>query len=135
MEKDLYRVIYLSQVDRDLFDSKALSDILNSARENNHKLGITGMLICDYYHFLQALEGERDKVTAMYEVIASDERHSDVRLIEGISIAEREFGEWAMGFSRVIQSSSGKLSDLNATEATALLKVYARHRDSGEATS
>ncbi|MFC3093120.1 BLUF domain-containing protein [Alteromonas sediminis] len=135
MAGSIHRLIYLSDVNRELFDSNALSGILKTAREKNQQLGISGMLICDYHHFLQVLEGDKDHVSGIYDVIAHDPRHTGVKLIEAVDTDTRLFGEWAMGFSRVIESSSGKLAELNAQEAIDLLKQYARNRDSGTAVS
>ena len=121
MSNTIKRITYLSDVNRDVFDSDALTSILKAARKNNAAQGITGMLVCDYNHFLQVLEGDSDKVHAIYDAIASDSRHSGLTLIEDIAVEQRLFGEWAMGFSNVIQSSVGPLSELNADEAINLL--------------
>lgn len=121
MSNTIQRITYLSDVNRDVFDSDALTSILKAARKNNAAQGITGMLVCDYHHFLQVLEGDSDKVHAIYDAIASDSRHSGLTLIEDIAVEQRLFGEWAMGFSNVIQSSVGPLSELNADEAINLL--------------
>ena len=121
MSNKIQRITYLSDVNRDVFDSDALTSILKAARKNNAAQGITGMLVCDYHHFLQVLEGDSDKVHAIYDAIASDSRHSGLTLIEDIAVEQRLFGEWAMGFSNVIQSSVGPLSELNADEAINLL--------------
>ncbi|MDM7861901.1 BLUF domain-containing protein [Alteromonas sp. ASW11-36] len=121
MSNKLQRVIYLSDVNRDVFDSDALTSILKTARKNNASQGITGMLVCDYYHFLQVLEGDSDNVHAIYSAITSDSRHSGLKLIEDVPIENRLFGEWAMGFSNIVQSSVGSLAELDANEAITLL--------------
>ena len=47
--------------------------------------------------FLQALEGGRSQVNALYHRIAVDARHRDVVLLSYEEIAERRFAGWAMG--------------------------------------
>lgn len=130
MSNKLQRVTYLSDVNQDVFDSDALTSILKAARKNNAAQGITGMLVCDYHHFLQVLEGDCDKVHAIYDVIKSDSRHYGLTLIEDVSVEERLFGEWAMGFSNIIQSSIGPLAELNADEAIELLVSQAQKQAS-----
>lgn len=59
-----------------------LSDIFNVARSRNKAAQITGaMLITDHY-FVQALEGDETAVRSLFDRISSDERHTDVGLVE-----------------------------------------------------
>ena len=75
-----------------------LVEILAKAREKNHRLGITGMLLYKSGNFLQVLEGEEQPVLDLYEVIRQDSRHHQVEIIAVRSVKERHFGEWEMGF-------------------------------------
>ena len=78
------------------FDDLALSGILATARRNNRRDGITGALICREDLFLQLLEGPSDVVTALFDRIVRDDRHTDVvKLVSG-DIETRLFPEWAM---------------------------------------
>jgi len=47
--------------------------------------------------FLQAIEGGRDTVNALYNHIVEDKRHTDVVLLHYEEISERRFGGWTMG--------------------------------------
>ena len=91
----LIRLIYLSKaVDA---QTPALSDaILRTARAWNTQNGITGVLCQGQGVFLQALEGERAKVTSLYARIHADPRHKDLELIHCESITERRYGAWSM---------------------------------------
>lgn len=71
--------------------------ILAAARCNNPSLGITGILSHGNGIYLQALEGGRLAVNAMYGRIQRDPRHQDVMLLHYEEIAERHFGGWTMG--------------------------------------
>jgi len=60
---------------------------------------ITGVLcVCQGGNvFLQALEGGRDAVNALYGRIVQDPRHRDVTLLDYAEIDERRFAGWRMG--------------------------------------
>ncbi len=73
-----------------------LTGIMNHALEQNPARGITGMLCYGSGQFLQALEGEREAVNALYHAIARDPRHERCQLISVVEIAARDFPEWSM---------------------------------------
>jgi len=75
-----------------------LAEILETARRNNAKVGITGMLLYKNMNFIQVLEGEAEAVEQLYEKIKLDERHHSVYTILKREIKAREFGEWKMSF-------------------------------------
>lgn len=84
---------------RGLLSSGQIMDILKVSRENNTKSGITGMLLYKNGNVLQVIEGKRDDVRQLFDVISVDERHYGVLKLYEREIAEREFPEWVMGFS------------------------------------
>ena len=47
--------------------------------------------------FLQAIEGGRSAVNALFGHIQRDARHKDVELLHYEEITERRFGGWTMG--------------------------------------
>ena len=91
----LIRLIYVSKaVDP---QTHTLTDsVLSKVRDWNTQNGVTGVLCEGQGVFLQALEGERGPVTALYARIAADPRHRDLELIHCKSISERRYGEWSM---------------------------------------
>lgn len=93
----LYEIIYTSLATSDL-SSEDLARILDSARVNNAAQGITGMMIYHRREFMQLLEGEQTVVKALYERIAEDPRHQQVRKIWDGPISERGFSDWRMAF-------------------------------------
>ena len=98
--QNLLRIIYVSQVNPEHFDSQSITNILMTARENNPKHDITGMLLFDYEHFLQVIEGPADRVNELYQQIADDSRHNHVRILSKQTQEKRLFSKWAMGFSQ-----------------------------------
>lgn len=93
----LVRLIYASKVASPLRPDD-VEAILNSARQCNAKLGVTGMLCFSQDYFLQCLEGSRDEVNAVYQRISKDTRHHNIVLLDYKEIAHREFGPWAMAY-------------------------------------
>lgn len=90
------------------FSNEELLQLLDKARRNNEKLGITGMLLYKNGDFMQALEGDPTKVQALTAQIGQDPRHKDIRTILEGECNEREFPDWSMGFQN--------LNDLDAQE-------------------
>jgi hypothetical protein len=92
----LVRLLYVSRaVDKD--SSKAIESILEVSRSHNMGNGITGVLCYGGGVFLQAIEGGRGAVNALYSHIVTDQRHTDVVLLHYEEISERRFGGWTMG--------------------------------------
>lgn len=75
--------------------------ILASAREHNLGNGITGVLCYGGGIYLQAIEGGRNQVNALYTHIVKDPRHKDVVVLAYEEISERRFGGWTMGQVRL----------------------------------
>ena len=94
----LVRLMYASRA-RDGLDTEEVAAILRQSRSHNPRSGVTGVLcLCPSGPiFIQALEGGRDAVNALYNRIVRDPRHRDVTLLKYEDIAERRFAGWAMG--------------------------------------
>lgn len=91
----LVRLLYCSRaVDT---SPAAIEAILDKAREHNPENGITGILCYGGGIFLQAIEGGRMPVSALFGTIQGDARHKDVALLHYEEISERRFGGWTMG--------------------------------------
>jgi len=93
-------LVYVS-VESHPMTSEDITDILTTARKFNGSQEITGMLLYRTGYFIQALEGETDRVNALYEKIARDPRHRNVLLIYKHLIEKRVFSEWSMGFKNL----------------------------------
>lgn len=92
----LVRLMYASRA-VPAIDQEELLAILKTSKVNNPKVGVTGVLCLSDGIFMQALEGGRGAVNALYNRIAADTRHSDVVLLNYEEIAERRFASWSMG--------------------------------------
>jgi hypothetical protein len=92
----LVRCLYASRA-RGSVTPELLDSILKTSTSNNTAHGITGMLCFAGDVFVQILEGGRDEVCELYNRIARDERHTQVRLLSYEEIGKREFCQWTMG--------------------------------------
>jgi hypothetical protein len=117
MDKPIHQLIYISAANRD-FSEEELEELLTKARENNASLDITGMLLFHEGSFIQALEGPKAKVKALYEKIAQDERHTETVVLYKGDQEERDFDSWSMGFYRSNQSSAENLEGFHNFLAT-----------------
>ena len=93
----LYEIIYVSLASRDL-PAEELVQLLDKARVHNASQGITGMMVYHRREFMQLLEGEQAAVQALYDRIAGDPRHQQLRKIWDGPIRERGFSDWGMAF-------------------------------------
>jgi len=78
-----------------------LHDILSVSRPNNTAGSISGMLLYKDGEFMQALEGDKNKLEGLFKAICSDERHKDVIVLSRKEIDERSFPFWSMGFNNL----------------------------------
>jgi len=95
------------------FESEELANLLQVARENNAKLGLTGMLLYAEGSFFQVLEGPEDVVDALYAKIERDKRHTHVTMIIREPIPKRYFDAWTMGFYKVSREELAGMSGIN----------------------
>lgn len=70
--------------------------LLDQARRNNRRDGITGLLYADKRRFLQAIEGPDAAVEALFARIQADPRHHAIVLLSCRPVQAREFGDWEM---------------------------------------
>ena len=93
----LWTLTYVSRamVERHSVDIIAIA---RASMRNNAALGLTGALYYDDNQFYQVLEGEKDAVRAMFDIIRADNRHCDVVVLQETMIDKRRFPEWSMKF-------------------------------------
>ena len=96
----LLSIVYSSTA-TDTFSETGLPNLLAESRDNNARLGLTGVLLYREGRFLQLLEGEDDVVRDRMDVIALDPRHQHVAILLEDPIETRQFPEWTMGYESV----------------------------------
>jgi hypothetical protein len=129
----LVRLMYASRA-AEAANAETLAAILKTSKENNPKVGVTGVLCfcANARIFLQVLEGGRNAVSALYNHISQDRRHRDVALLSYEEIGERSFASWSMGqvnMSRlnpalVLKYSEGTILDPYAVSGQASLALF-----------
>ena len=93
------QIVYISTSREDI-GPLLLDSILASARRNNARDGLTGLLIVGNRRFLQVLEGPSEACLSCYDRIRADPRHFAVVQLSRRTISERSFGDWSMGFEQ-----------------------------------
>jgi hypothetical protein len=91
---------------RRAFDDLEMAALLHKSRQNNQSLAITGILVFADRSFLQVIEGEAGKVDALLARIAADPRHHKLTRILREPIRARTFGNWSMGYSRILREDA-----------------------------
>jgi hypothetical protein len=94
----LTRLIYASHCAQPLSPTM-VDGLLAQARSNNQARGLTGLMLLDSHCFLQAIEGDRESVNALYAKLIGDPRHRQLLLLDYAPTDQRRFGQWTMGFA------------------------------------
>ena len=82
----------------ELMSAAELVDMLEEIRPRNRDHGLTGMLLYSGGNVIQVLEGPVAEVDGVFAAIERDPRHRDVTVLQRTGVAQRAFGDWAMGF-------------------------------------
>ncbi|OKS86392.1 BLUF domain-containing protein [Mucilaginibacter polytrichastri] len=106
----LYNLIYISKAAK-LMDNDDLKLIINESNQWNERHEITGMLL--YIEgqfsktggrFIQVLEGSRDEVQIVFNMIKNDARHCNILLMNECELEKRNFSSWLMGFKSITEN-------------------------------
>ncbi len=123
----LVRLLYASRA-RQAIDAATLDAILATSLERNPRHGITGVLCHGNGVFLQALEGERQEVSRLFQAIARDPRHHDVVLLHYEDICQRDFAGWAMGHVNAARINTATLLKFSRARSWTRSAPRARRR-------
>lgn len=93
----LFQIVYTSTASED-FSRADLLRMLEGGVARNKRAGITGLLLYKDGCFMQALEGEKAVVTALFSKISHDPRHHHIVVLIQEPIEERNFPDSAMAF-------------------------------------
>ena len=75
--------------------------ILAQSRRNNPRQDVGGVLCYRDGYFFQCLEGAPADVDAVYQRIAGDPRHCDLKVLSRRPVGERRFKTWSMKYLAV----------------------------------
>ena len=94
---EMFHLVYVSSAVKPLSKSE-LAGLLAKSRENNTKLGITGLLLYKDGNFMQVLEGDEALVRELYAKISDDPLHNGAIVLLEESLDSKQFPDWSMGF-------------------------------------
>ena len=100
----LHRLLYVSTADPDMRND-VLEHLLETAERRNAALNITGLLVFTGTHFMQLLEGPKDAVEAVFDMICQDRRHNAIARLIAEPVEERSCPNWSMAL-RVIETAN-----------------------------
>ncbi len=95
---NLSAIVYRSR-SVEVFSDIDLFYLLAHARENNAKLGISGIVLYDRGFFYQWIEGRDEQLGRVWNAIRADPRHTDVQVLVDQQIPTRLFAGWSMQFA------------------------------------
>lgn len=84
-----------------MMSERDMQHLLQHAKNNNDKTGITGILLYRSGLFMQYLEGKKFSVNKLYTKIKNDPRHTSLIKMHEKPISERIFRNWAMEFRHI----------------------------------
>ncbi len=108
----MYQILYTSKA-LNPFTNDELHDLLDIARSNNSKKSITGMLLYCNSNFIQLLEGNKEDLLQLFEIISADKRHVEVNIVLEGGIEKSQFPDWSMGYKSL---SAQQLTNLEQHE-------------------
>ncbi|MBE9640843.1 BLUF domain-containing protein [Salipiger mangrovisoli] len=124
----IYQLLYTSRSAAPRGDASDI-DILTAALANNQLLGVTGCLLREEHGFCQVLEGAKETVRTLFELIRRDPRHFGV--IERINrrVPVRSFANWTMCYGALSAEDTTFLRHRFASEGRNLTLVLDRVRE------
>jgi len=108
----LEQLIYISVAEGPAESAMQMSDILEEARPNNARDGITGALTAVDGRFLQIIEGPPAKLDDLLGRLGKDARHRDLDILERRQVLGRDFPGWDMVSPRLMPAEVNKLAVL-----------------------
>lgn len=96
----VFQLVYRSEAAQPMGGTE-LRELLRQARQKNHRLAVTGVLLYKAGGFLQVLEGREETVRALSATIREDPRHDDVETLLTTRAPRRVFPGWSMGLDNL----------------------------------
>ena len=109
-----YQIIYSSKSATPM-QMDDLEDILESARESNAEVGISGALVYADGIFLQVLEGKAEDVQELMGRISKDVRHESVTVLKRGEVPAALFNEWTMAYVGATAEQVAKWAGFSGT--------------------
>jgi hypothetical protein len=112
--KDLYYIIY-SSTPAKKSGAADIENILVTARAENKRYNVTGMLVCLPDNYIQLIEGPQATINQLYQNIEQDPRHYRVTILKHGALAQRYFPDWAMAYDTTLSNVTDTEASLEIT--------------------
>jgi hypothetical protein len=96
LAKSLVRTVYRSRSTLHPDNTEELDKIFRVSIKNNLRSKLTGCLAHPDGHFVQVIEGEPARVSALIDRLRADSRHTDIEILGEWTAGARLFSAWAM---------------------------------------
>ncbi|WP_051286141.1 BLUF domain-containing protein [Salinimicrobium terrae] len=103
-----HAICYISTATKE-FSNGQVDDLLKEWRQQNSNKNIKGILLFSEGHFFQVLEGEKEKVLALFHRIEEDPRHTGVIQVLGRDISQGSFDDYIVEYLKEPVFSKPKL--------------------------
>ena len=107
----MFALAYVSKATT-LLSKQEFSDLVVLAGAKNRSLAVTGFLQYKEGQFFQYLEGDKDVVLDLMDMISGDSRHTILRVIHLPGVESRQFDSWHMRYITNEKFNSVNLVDL-----------------------
>lgn len=107
----LHTLVYVGR-SRQPMTAEELEKLREQAASLNRSAGISGCLLYRDGYFMQLLEGQQQRIRALYDRIRSDPRMVDCQLVMEAPIAARKFRDWGMK----VPSTVGAMPELSTKQ-------------------
>lgn len=98
----IYHLLYISEKSPS-FQESDLRDIITKSAAKNKVKNLTGILIHNGDFFIQLLEGKKENVINLFNIISQDKRHTHIRNLMTFQESSRIFPHWSMGLVEGLQ--------------------------------
>ena len=92
----MLRRLAWSSIPSPSFSASGFDEIVANARRNNERHHVSGMMLYTGAHFLGVLEGAEWDLANLWQKLARDDRHRDLRRIGDVLCGDRWFPKWMM---------------------------------------
>lgn len=110
------QLVYSSIANPEMETDQVFS-IVSASSRNNPARGVTGFLMFHHGRFFQLVEGEKQDLDGLMQVLHKDDRHHTIEILDRAQITGRLFERWRM--KRI--SAGGSLSDASFDELRSAL--------------
>jgi hypothetical protein len=98
----MHMIVYTSELNKNAGDvDPIISGIIQTAKRENAKRYITGVLFFENNRFLQIIEGEESHLRQLMKNIENDNRHKNIQILMDTDIEKRGFQSWNMDSFRL----------------------------------